>query len=124
MKLRCKNCGSPNLETEKRGTQTGIYCCDCGYWLKWASKEEVRMLNCQCKEAYSDIKKFKIIDKNTGKEPTTKVILELARSGNLIETDIDQFAVCEDGQVILLDDCGNMVYCDRERFTPKAESEG
>ena len=45
MELRCKYCGSLNLETEKKGTQTGVYCCDCGKWLKWATKEEIRLIN-------------------------------------------------------------------------------
>lgn len=45
MELRCKYCGSLNLETEKKGTQTGLYCCDCGKWLKWATKEEIRLIN-------------------------------------------------------------------------------
>lgn len=30
--------------------------------------------------------------------------------------DIDQFAVCEDGQIILLDDCGKVAYCNMNRF--------
>lgn len=59
---------------------------------------------------------FKIIDKKTGKEPTQKLIEEIAKENNLMEFDIDQFAVCEDGQIILLDDCGNIAYVDMERF--------
>lgn len=66
---------------------------------------------------------FTIIDKKTGKEPTQRVIDNIARKAGLMEFDIDQFAVCEDGQVVLLDECGNFAYCDSERFIPKIESE-
>ena len=59
---------------------------------------------------------FRIIDTKTGKEPTEHVIYDIAVKGNLILCDIDQFAVCEDGSIILLDDCGNLTYCDTNRF--------
>lgn len=59
---------------------------------------------------------FKIIDTKTGKEPTQRVIDNIARKGHLLEFDIDQFAVCEDGSIILFDDCGNLTYCDSKRF--------
>lgn len=59
---------------------------------------------------------FRIIDTKTGKEPTDRVIDNIARKGHLLTMDIDQFAVCEDGSIILLDDCGNLTYCDTNRF--------
>lgn len=43
--FRCKHCGSLNLELEEKGNQTGLYCCDCGKWLKWVTKEEKRVFN-------------------------------------------------------------------------------
>lgn len=45
MEFRCKNCGSENLEIEEKGNQTGLYCCDCGKWLKWITKEEKRVFD-------------------------------------------------------------------------------
>jgi len=45
MEFRCKNCGSENLEIKEKGNQTGLYCCDCGKWLKWITKEEKRVFN-------------------------------------------------------------------------------
>lgn len=59
---------------------------------------------------------FKVIDITTGKEPTRQVINDLAKNGGLITMDIDEFFVGEDGQLILMDDIGNIVYCDTERF--------
>ena len=59
---------------------------------------------------------FKIIDNNTGKEPTYDVITDLAKLGDLMSDDIDGFYVNEDGQIILVDDCGNCTWLDTNRF--------
>ena len=59
---------------------------------------------------------FKIIDKKTGKEPTDRVITNIAKKQGLIAIRIDQFAIMEDGQIILLDDCGKAAYLDMNRF--------
>ena len=37
---------------------------------------------------------------------------------------IDQFAITEDGYLILIDDCDNLVYCPNGRFTAIVEQEG
>lgn len=66
---------------------------------------------------------FKIIDTKTGKEPTSRVIDNIARKGGLMTMDIDQFYVGEDGCLVLADDCGKMTYCDTKRFKVVAESE-
>ncbi len=66
---------------------------------------------------------FKIIDNNTGKEPTAKVIDNIAIEGGLVRNDIEQFYVGEDGSLILVDDCGNITYCDATRFKVVVESE-
>ena len=59
---------------------------------------------------------FKVIDTKTGKEPTEKTIRHLAKSHGLMEFDIDQFFVGEDGSLGLMDECGNSAYIDMERF--------
>lgn len=66
---------------------------------------------------------FHVIDTKTGKEPTSRVIDNIARKGGLMEMDIDQFYVGEDGSLVLVDDCGRMTYCDTKRFKVVAESE-
>lgn len=66
---------------------------------------------------------FHVIDTKTGKEPTSRVIDNIAKKGGLMEMDIDQFYVGEDGSLVLADDCGNMTYCDTERFKVVIESE-
>ena len=59
---------------------------------------------------------FKVIDTKTGKEPTSRVIDNLAKKGGLLIFDIDQFFVGEDGSLILMDDCGKATYVDTKRF--------
>lgn len=38
----CKKCGSISLHTVVKGNNTGLYCDDCGSWIKWLSKDELR----------------------------------------------------------------------------------
>lgn len=38
----CKKCGSTSLHTETKGSNTGLYCDDCGAWVKWLGKDELR----------------------------------------------------------------------------------
>ena len=40
---------------------------------------------------------FKVIDIKTGREPSARVIDNIAKKGNLMRMDIDQFALLEDG---------------------------
>lgn len=59
---------------------------------------------------------FKVIDTKTGKPPTSRVIDNIAKKNGLMEMDIDQFYVGEDGELILADECGKIAYCDTKRF--------
>ena len=36
----CPKCGSKDLFLKESGNHTGLYCGDCGSWLKWVSKKE------------------------------------------------------------------------------------
>lgn len=38
----CKKCGSIELHTEVKGSNTGLYCSYCGAWVKWLGKDELR----------------------------------------------------------------------------------
>ncbi len=58
-----------------------------------------------------------VIDKRTGRYPDVeKIALEEDWAKNLIYCDIDCFAICEDGSLLLMDDCGNVAYCPTDRF--------
>lgn len=37
----CKKCGSTSLHIEEKGNHTGLYCNDCGAWIKWLNKNEL-----------------------------------------------------------------------------------
>lgn len=41
----CRKCGSTSLYTENKGNNTGLYCSDCGAWIKWLGKDELRAFN-------------------------------------------------------------------------------
>ena len=60
---------------------------------------------------------FKVIDKKTGKEADVyKIALKEEWAKSLIYCDIEGFAITEDGTLILVDECGHMVYCPDARF--------
>ena len=40
MKYACPACGCTDVILEDKGSQVGIYCDDCGKWIKWASKKD------------------------------------------------------------------------------------
>lgn len=43
--FKCKNieCNSNEVFIEETGTQTGLYCAECGKWIKWLNKDEKRL---------------------------------------------------------------------------------
>ena len=46
----CKKCGSTSLHTEIKGNNTGLYCNDCGAWITWLGKDELRAFEHSKKE--------------------------------------------------------------------------
>jgi uncharacterized Zn finger protein len=45
--LSCNKCGSIDLFVKSKGSQIGLYCTDCGAWIKWVGKEEQRLVELQ-----------------------------------------------------------------------------
>ena len=39
----CSKCNGISTFIKKNNTQTGLYCSDCGKWIKWLGKEEIRL---------------------------------------------------------------------------------
>ena len=67
---------------------------------------------------------FKVIDKKTGKEADTyKIALKEDWAKHLIYCDMEGFAIEEDGSLVLMDECGNVVYCPADRFEIVFEEE-
>jgi len=46
----CRKCGGTSLHTEVKGNNTGLYCNDCGKWLCWLSKDDLRAFEYSRKE--------------------------------------------------------------------------
>ncbi len=60
---------------------------------------------------------FTVIDKSTGKYPDLKQLaLKEEWAQNLIYTDMEGFCINEDGNLLLMDECGNVAYCPPGRF--------
>lgn len=48
MNLKCRKCGGNNFAVKpnaKNPKATDLYCTDCGAWQKFATKDEIRLLN-------------------------------------------------------------------------------
>ena len=70
------------------------------------------------------MKGFTVIDKTTGQYPDCeKIALEEDWAKHLLYCDIDEFAITEDGNLLLMDDCGNVAYCPNGRFEVVEEVE-
>ena len=56
--------------------------------------------------------KFKVMDITTGREVSAEKIDKIAKENGLMDMDIDQFFIGEDGRLALADDSGKIAYCD------------
>lgn len=60
---------------------------------------------------------FRVIDTKTGEEPNLEQIaLTEQWAKDLTYCDMEGFALLEDDTLLLLDQCGNYVYCPLNRF--------
>ena len=57
---------------------------------------------------------FHVLDKKTMKEVNLDDFIELARNNNLMEFDLEGYALQEDGMLLLCDECGKFTYVSRE----------
>lgn len=68
--------------------------------------------------------KFKVIDNKTGKEADPyEIALHEDWAKGLCYCDMEGFAITEDGSLVLMDECGHVVYCDTEWFKVVFEEE-
>lgn len=93
----CKKCGSISLHTEVKGNNTGLYCDDCGAWLKWLGKDELRAFEHSIREAT-----------NEERESVDKYIANISKSTGVsfydTETTYKQYKLNLE-KVKSLDDC-------------------
>lgn len=41
--FKCQKCSSKDVFVQTSGNNTGLYCGDCGKWIKWLNKDEQRL---------------------------------------------------------------------------------
>ncbi len=70
------------------------------------------------------MKTFKVIDTTTSREISADKTEQIAKDYGLMEMDIDQFCISEDGNLLLVDDCGNSTYVDAEKYKLMPVSKG
>ena len=60
---------------------------------------------------------FEVIDKKTGDYANMETIASTEEwADGLIYCDMEGFAILQDGQLLLLDECGKYRYCPADRF--------
>lgn len=60
---------------------------------------------------------FTVIDKKTGAYPDIEKIARKEKwAAHLVYCDMEGFAVLEDGNLLLMDECGGFAYCPADRF--------
>ena len=57
---------------------------------------------------------FQVLDRKTMKQVSLDDFAEFARNNDLMEFDLDGFALQEDGTLLLCDECGKFTYVPRE----------
>ena len=48
----CPKCNSKELFVKKSGNSTGLYCDNCGAWIKWLGKNELRAFEHSAKQKH------------------------------------------------------------------------
>ena len=60
---------------------------------------------------------FRVVDKKTGREADPEdIALHEDWAKGLIYCDMEGFALLQNGQLILMDECGNYEFCPEDRF--------
>ena len=92
----CKKCGGISLHTELKGNNTGLYCDDCGAWIKWLGKDELRAFEHSMREATKNEREsvseyIKSISKPTGVSFSEQSIVDrLQRFLEFLDKTIDK----------------------------------
>ena len=65
---------------------------------------------------------FEVIDPKTGEYPDLEHIARTEEwVQNLSPLDMNMFCIDEDGNLLLMDECGNYAYCPEDRFQVNLE---
>jgi len=75
----CNKCNSTDLFTKEKGTSVGLYCSDCGRWIKWLGKEELRLF-----ERYTEMNKINLDVVMEVEEPEEEISLSIFSDEELL----------------------------------------
>lgn len=64
----CPKCQSKDVFIQKSGNQVGLYCGDCGKWIKWLNKDEQRLAERQVEMMKDTVVQQMIDSMKKGKE--------------------------------------------------------
>lgn len=53
--FECSKCHSKDVFISKSGNNTGLYCGDCGKWITWLNKDQLRLVERNRGEALKDV---------------------------------------------------------------------
>jgi hypothetical protein len=81
----CKKCGSLDLHIETKGSNVGLYCSDCGAWIKWLGKDELRAFENSQKEVHQ-----KVVDASVNEVGVNLIKKELNDLIDFLDEQIDK----------------------------------
>lgn len=102
----CKKCGSTSLYTKVKGNNTGLYCNDCGAWIKWVGKDELRAFEYSMREATKE-----------EKDSVNRYVESISKSSGV------NFYDKEDDIAKIIYDNLNYMYCDNCRCNSEIEKD-
>ena len=75
--FECEKCKSKEVFISESGNNIGLYCADCGKWIKWLNKDELRLAERQINSHENELRN-KAIDEFAEKlnKKITEFILE------------------------------------------------
>lgn len=97
MTITCNKCGIVNGFIEKKGIQTGLYCDKCGRWIKWLSRDEVRLFEQNGIQTFNaniraEYNRGYAVGYNEAIDDTVKAIKEIYAFTILEEEEIDEIS--------------------------------
>lgn len=75
--FECNKCGSFDVYLKPSGSQIGLYCGDCGKWIKWVGKEEKRLV-----ERYIEIRNSSFSKPKYSYETAKQIIFDCIKELN------------------------------------------
>lgn len=84
----CSKCNSKDVFISKSGNNTGLYCGDCGKWITWLNKDELRLAERQI-NGNIFLQTLLELDNPNGKmsqQDTAQYLIQFLKSAGLINS--------------------------------------